>query len=73
MRACDQRGNSESPCSPTIMACTLDVATPARSASSQRSRDESSTVPDAKICELGSPLKRCAATANTSQGFVTRM
>ena len=68
----DQMGNSVSPCSPTMLACTLVRETPALRASSQRSRDVSSTVPEEKMREEGRPEIFCAATVSTSQGLVTR-
>ncbi len=64
-------GNSVSPCSPTMSACTLAVLTPARSARRQRRREVSSTVPDPKIRDAGRPVARCATTVMTSAGFVT--
>ena len=70
--AVDQTGNSVSPCSPTMLAWTLGTATPARRASSQRSREVSRTVPEEKMRPAGSPEIFCAATVRTSQGLVTR-
>ena len=68
----DHTGNSVSPCSPTMLAWTLATATPARRASSHRSRDVSSTVPEEKTRYVGSPKIFWAATVSTSQGLVTK-
>ena len=53
--AVDHSAISLSPCSPTIVACTLLTPTPSRSASRWRSRDVSSTVPLPITRSGGSP------------------
>ena len=73
IRATDHIGNSLSPCSPMIEACTLAVEMRARSAIRRRSRDESSTVPLEITRLVGRPEMRCATIVSTSHGLVTRM
>ena len=51
----------------------FEVETPNRSASSQRSLDESRTVPELKILFAGNPVRRIAAVASTSHGLVTKI
>ena len=67
----DQIGNSVSPCSPNMAACTLERETPAHCAMAQRNRDVSSRVPVESTRLTGNPLTLCATTVRTSQGFVT--
>lgn len=71
MLALDHIGNSVSPCSPTIIACTLEAETRARRPISHRRRKVSSVVPEAKIRSAGRPLASWASMVSTSHGLET--
>ena len=69
--AVDHSTVSVSPCSPTTIAWTLATLTPRRSASTWRSRDESSTVPLPITRPCGRPDSSWATYVTTSTGLVT--
>lgn len=71
MRAELHAGNSVSPCSPRMAACTDDAWTCARDASSHRRRDVSRRVPEPITRPAGRPVRRWATSVRTSTGLVT--